>query len=211
MLSTLQAALIYALLRHFEDDLTMDRPTLMQIEVCDPRTDRSNICTFLSFLDYSVQRRYRWADGSRGNRGYPAGLGRMDFGRVKASVCLCSIHVLYPKKHQSYLTRCLNRTMITLYIFDASFHHSRGLKTLTSYELGELPLPTIKDLWEGTDRANWEVEYERYLAGLKGERLPQIQDAWSRNLIFGEWYAGMDAFGVTVLALTQSCPNRIHE
>lgn len=99
--------------------------------------------------------------------------------------------------------------MITLYIFDASFHHSRGLQTLTSYELGELPLPTIRDLWEGTDRTAWEIEYERYLAGLKGEKLPRMQDAWSPDsLVFGEWYSGMDTFGITVLALSQSCQGR---
>lgn len=67
MLSMLQAALIYGLLRHFEDDPTMDRPTLMQIEVCDPRTNRSNVHSFLYSLDNSVQRRSRWANGSRGN------------------------------------------------------------------------------------------------------------------------------------------------
>lgn len=100
--------------------------------------------------------------------------------------------------------------MITLYIFDASFHHSRGLQTLTSYELGELPLPTTRDLWEGLDRTAWEIEYERYLAELKGEKLPRVQDAWSPgNLVFGEWYSGMDSFGVTVLALSQSCKGRI--
>lgn len=123
-------------------------------------------------------------------------------------VILCSTHGLF-KKH---LIIILNRTMITLYIFDASFHHSRGLQTLTSYELGELPLPTIRDLWEGTDRVAWEIEYEKYLAGLKGEKLPRLQDAWSPgSLIFGEWYSGMDAFGVTVLALSQSCQSRINE
>lgn len=102
--------------------------------------------------------------------------------------------------------------MITLYIFDASFHHSRGLQTLTSHELGELPLPTTRDLWEGIDRTAWEIEYERYLAELKGEKLPRVQDAWSPgSLIFGEWYSGMDSFGVTVLALSQSCEGRINK
>lgn len=67
MLSMLQAALIYGLLRHFEDDPTMDRPTLMQIEVCDPRTNQANVHSFLCYLGYSLQCRSRRADGSRGN------------------------------------------------------------------------------------------------------------------------------------------------
>lgn len=47
MLSTLQAALIYGLVRHFEDDPTMDRPTLMQIEVCYPCTDQTNVLVLI--------------------------------------------------------------------------------------------------------------------------------------------------------------------
>lgn len=94
-----------------------------------------------------------------------------------------------------------------MYIFDASFHHSRGLQTLTNHELGDLPLPTIKSLWECTDKAKWEWEYERYLTELKGERLPRVQDAWppADSTMFESWYAGMDTFGVMVFALCQNC------
>lgn len=46
MLSMLQAALMYALIRHFENDLTFDRPMLMQIEVCSNPTQIKIISTY---------------------------------------------------------------------------------------------------------------------------------------------------------------------
>lgn len=95
-----------------------------------------------------------------------------------------------------------------MYMFDGSFHHSRGLETLKSYELGELPLPTIRQLWEGMDRTKWGCEYDKYLNELKGKRFPRLQDAWppGNPTLLEEWYVGMDSFGVTVLALCENCP-----
>lgn len=120
---------------------------------------------------------------------------------------VCSCQEEYLANNNPFALTC--RTLLALYMFDASWHFSRGMETLTSYELAELPLPTVRHLWEGTDRSKWEYDYEGYLTALNGQRLPRIQDAWPPNVSLAEeWYAGMDSFGVTLLALCENCPRK---
>ncbi|CUS12225.1 unnamed protein product [Tuber aestivum] len=100
------------------------------------------------------------------------------------------------------------RTMLALYMLDGSFHYAHNIPTFTCGELNEILLPTPTALWQSRERSKWEYEYENYLSDLRGRRLPKMADILSTErtyLNIEEWVGGMDNFGVTVLAMVESC------
>ncbi|KAG0642016.1 hypothetical protein HOY80DRAFT_1038018 [Tuber brumale] len=165
-IGVLQAALIYGIIRHFENDPTFDRAAMVSMETMAVNVGVSSI------------------------------------------VAKGELEGVRPAWEDWIIAESKRRTMVALYMLDGSFHYAHNIPTFTCGELNEILLPTPTILWQSRERSKWEYEYENYLSDLRGRRLPKMADILSTEptyLNIEEWVGGMDNFGVTVLAMVESC------
>lgn len=101
-----------------------------------------------------------------------------------------------------------------MYMFDNVFNAMNGIPSFVGEELGDLPAPVGKVLWEARDRGNWERGYNAFLArwdggGLRlGELWPRIEEDEIGDGGDGErkdrverWVGDVDEFGVMLYAV----------
>lgn len=100
------------------------------------------------------------------------------------------------------------RALYAMYLFDNVFNALSNVPTYVADELAQLPVPASKALWEATERAVWEREYDLHLAAWEGGEL-RIEELWferetdsvARRARVERWVEGVDEFGMMLFAV----------
>ena len=101
------------------------------------------------------------------------------------------------------------RALYTMYMFDNVFCSRNGLPSFLGEELEGLLAPASKTLWEASERAAWNIGYNRYLHDWPSGGL-RIDDLWpppetgseGRRKRVEKWLTDVDEFGMMLFAVT---------
>ncbi|KAF9888856.1 hypothetical protein FE257_008225 [Aspergillus nanangensis] len=122
------------------------------------------------------------------------------------------------------------RTLVAMYILDSTYCNMTNLLWFNADEIGNLPAPATKTLWNASVRcsaggvdlsdgeAGWRREYKRFLGGWEGPdgrtALLRIEEFWpdkvklggggalDRERRVGDWIGDLDEFGMMFFAVT---------
>lgn len=95
------------------------------------------------------------------------------------------------------------RTLFTMYLFTNVYNAEVGLPNFVAEELRGTLAPESKTLWEASDRAFWEREYNRHLSRWEDGML-EISELWKsaetgtdvRREKIERWLQSADEFGM---------------
>ena len=128
------------------------------------------------------------------------------------------------------LATAKRRTLVAMYILDSTYCNISNLQWFNADEIGNLPAPACKTLWNASVRcssgevnisdadAQWRREYKRYLGQWEAPdgrtRLLRIEEFWpdkvrpggngelDRERRVGGWIGDLDEFGMMFFAVT---------
>ena len=124
-------------------------------------------------------------------------------------VCPAELSHQRPDWESWIVASAKRRSLYTMYLFDNIFCSLNGLPTFLGEELESLPAPASKTLWEASNRAVWETEYNHHLSEWPGGAL-QIHELWpapetgvkERKKRVDKWLGSVDEFGMMIFAVT---------
>ncbi|KAJ6188009.1 hypothetical protein N7519_002917 [Penicillium mononematosum] len=185
----------------------------MNIETQDAlRSDFDSLCSFQAYLIYSMTIHLFPQTAFRSAR---AGL-----------TCRAEESHTRPT-WESWIVACAKRrTLFTMYLFKNVYNTQVGLPNFVAEERRVTLAPGSKMLWEASDRAVWEREYNRHLSRWEDGML-EISELWrsaetgteARREKIERWLQSADEFGmmffISVCAypwvLVSSSPSLIQE
>ncbi|GAD91571.1 hypothetical protein CNBE1820 [Paecilomyces variotii No. 5] len=99
------------------------------------------------------------------------------------------------------------RVIFATYMFNNIFNSTNQVPVYLAEELGDLPVPGNKLLWEAKDRITWEKEYDRHLSLWEDGNL-RIFELWrspetgspNRRKRIQQWLRSVDEFGMMLFA-----------
>ncbi|KAJ9306528.1 hypothetical protein DTO217A2_3880 [Paecilomyces variotii] len=99
------------------------------------------------------------------------------------------------------------RVIFASYLFNNVFNSTNQVPVYLAEELGDLPVPGSKLLWEAKDRVTWEKEYDRHLSlwedgDLRTFELWRSPETGSpnRRKRIHQWLRSVDEFGMMLFA-----------
>ncbi|KAJ9397761.1 transcriptional regulator family: Fungal Specific TF [Paecilomyces variotii] len=99
------------------------------------------------------------------------------------------------------------RVIFASYLFNNVFNSTNQVPVYLAEELGDLPVPGNKLLWEAKDRVTWEKEYDRHLSlwedgDLRTFELWRSPETGSpnRRKRIHQWLRSVDEFGMMLFA-----------
>lgn len=140
---------------------------------------------------------------------------------IAGLVCKSGIMCVAEQQHQHarpkweawILAEARRRTLYVMYLFDSLLSAQEGLPTFLGVELRSLPAPSSKQLWQATDRHDWERMYNLHLAACPSGGL-RIDELWpaeegvedtkirERQDRVDAWLQDVDEFGLMLYAVT---------
>lgn len=112
-----------------------------------------------------------------------------------------------PSWEEWVLVGCKRRTIMALYCFEWIYAMLYGLPTFPCTDLGFIPSPAGKVLWNARTKEEWEAAYDRWLGRWAGvdvhtlEDLAKIQPGPEIDARTEMWLEEADEFGVMYMAL----------
>jgi hypothetical protein len=100
------------------------------------------------------------------------------------------------------------RTLLTTYLF-TTIYSTSAMSDSVSNELADVLAPDSESLWQASDRASWEAEYDRHLAKWQ-DGMVVIGEFWQSPKAGSKktserikrWVTMADEFGMTLFAVT---------
>jgi len=102
---------------------------------------------------------------------------------------------------------CRRKTLMALYCFEGIYHTLNNLPTFPCTELGFLPAPAGKMLWNAKTQQDWERAYDRWLGHWAGidmfimNDLAVIQPGADLNRRAEMWLEEADEFGMMFMSM----------
>ena len=122
-------------------------------------------------------------------------------------------HRAHPRWETWIVVEAKRRTLYVMYLFDGILASRVNLPIFLGTELHSLPAAASKDLWEATNRGDWERKYNMFLADWN-ELGPTIDELWPvpdgmddlsiakwRSRV-DRWLEDVDEFGTMLYAVT---------
>lgn len=127
--------------------------------------------------------------------------------------CVADQQRARPRWEEWIVAEAKRRTLYVMYLFDSILASRDNLPIFLGTELHGLPAAASKDLWEATDRGDWERKYNMFLAEWS-ELGPTIDEMWpipddmddlsiaKRRSRVDRWLEDVDEFGTMLYAVT---------
>jgi hypothetical protein len=101
------------------------------------------------------------------------------------------------------------RAVLTLYLIHWSYSVYHSLPSFDCRDLGFIPAPSPKFLWQATERKQWESLYNRWLAQWDGNDFYQweffeVQPGIRMNDRCEMWLEDADEFGMIFISIRKS-------
>jgi hypothetical protein len=112
-----------------------------------------------------------------------------------------------PSWDEWILANCRRRTLMVLYCFEWIYSMLNNLPTFPCTELGFMPAPAGKLLWDARTREEWERTYDQWLgrwAGMGAYKMRELQDIKpgpELDLRTEMWLEEADEFGMMYMAM----------
>ncbi|KAJ7058274.1 hypothetical protein C8F01DRAFT_1305790, partial [Mycena amicta] len=113
---------------------------------------------------------------------------------------------------QAWITaEAKRRTVYTMYMFDNVYSFTKGTASYIATELGQLPLPACKTLWEARTEAAWQAAQHRFVLDWQTLGLPVLEDLWPhqdkavaarRKEKVDKWVESVDELGMFLFSTT---------
>lgn len=124
-------------------------------------------------------------------------------------VCGAELSRTRPSWDSWIVSETKRRTLYTMYMLDNIFNFIYDTPSYVATELGSLPAPTSKVLWETSNREVWEKEYDMHLVDWEGDpfRLSELwptgpdDDEIKREERVEKWSASVDEYGTLLLGV----------
>lgn len=184
-------------------------------EIRENYDDMSLLAAFQAYLIYTMVLFFRLSQG-------PGPFFRQAMINLQELACSCSRRGLVcaadqrhtrPRWEEWIVAEAKRRTLFVMYLLDSVLSAQESLPTFLGTELRGLPAPSNKPIWQAQSRADWEKEYNIFLAEWTEESL-SIDELWPMPARFDEesiarrrdrvdrWLENLDEFGTMLFAVT---------
>ncbi|KGO77415.1 hypothetical protein PITC_047880 [Penicillium italicum] len=191
------------------------RGQMREIENQDvPRSDFESLCSFQAYLIYSMTihffpRTDTVEESNPFDTQAQIKMQEIAFRSARAGLtCRAEESQTRPSWESWIVASAKRRTLFTMYLFTNVCNTQLGLPNFVAEELRGTIAPESKILWEASDRALWEREYNRHLSRWEDGML-EISELWksaetgteARREKIERWLQFADEFGMMLFSV----------
>ncbi|CAI7620677.1 unnamed protein product [Penicillium palitans] len=178
------------------------------------QSDFDNLCSFQAYLIYFMTIHFfHRTDTAREPNQFDEYLQlqmqEIAFRSAKSGLtCRAEESQTRPSWESWIVASAKRRTLFTMYLFSNLYNSELGLPNFIAEELRGTLAPESKILWEASDRALWEREYNRHLSRWEDGML-EISELWkstetgtdARREKIERWLQSADEFGMMLFSV----------
>ncbi|KAJ5878480.1 hypothetical protein N7455_001945 [Penicillium solitum] len=178
------------------------------------QSDFDNLCSFQAYLIYFMtihffHRTDTVREPNQFDQYVQLQMQEIAFRSAKAGLtCRAEESQTRPSWESWIVASAKRRTLFTMYLFTNVYNSELGLPNFVAEELRGTLAPESKILWEASDRALWEREYNRHLSRWEDGML-EISELWksaetgtdARREKIERWLQSADEFGIMLFSV----------
>ncbi|KAJ5960690.1 uncharacterized protein N7479_007840 [Penicillium vulpinum] len=191
------------------------RKEMNEIENNDAlQSDFDSLCSFQAYLIYFMTMHFFPAtaaveESDSFDSQAQIKMQEIAFRSAKAGlICRAEQHKTRPSWESWIIASAKRRTLFTMYLFTNVYNTQVGLPNFVAEELRGTMAPESKILWQASDRAVWEREYNRHLSRWEDGML-EISELWksaatgtdARRKKIERWLQSADEFGMMLFSV----------